>query len=99
MAVPFCLHTLSNTILSVYHFVGIPFCPHHSVRYHFHSFVTLMYVAPLQGYYSEALPTHSTAKRSSFKARTECVRVNPGEAIAVQKEAHSKQRGQPPRMH
>src|SRR6218665_905553 len=44
-------------------------------------------------------PNYSTAKKSSFKARVECIRVNPGGAIAVPMEAHSKQRGLPLRMH
>jgi len=38
-------------------------------------FITWIYIAPLQGYYSETLPT--LAKKSSFKARVECVRMNP----------------------
>src|SRR6218665_4008089 len=43
-----------------------------------HSFITEIYIAPLQGYYSEALPT-LTAKKKSFETRVECVRKNPGE--------------------
>ena len=49
-----------------------------------HSFITEIYIAPLQGYYSEALPTLARLKRS-FEARVECVRKNPGEGGVVSK--------------
>ena len=45
-----------------------------------HSFITEIYIAPLQGYYSEVLPT----KKKSFEARVECVRKNPGEQLLRQ---------------
>jgi len=38
------------------------------------SFITLIFIAPLQGYYSEALLTLARLKEQ-FKARVECVRV------------------------
>ena len=44
-----------------------------------HSFITEIYIAPLQGYYSEAIPTPCTAKEKSFEAKVKCVRKNPGE--------------------
>src|SRR6218665_3218693 len=46
----------------------------------FHSFITEIYIAPLQGYYSEALPTLARLKRRvlTFETRVECVRKNPG---------------------
>src|SRR6218665_958071 len=48
----------------------------------------------------KSAPDSSTAKNSSFKARVECVRVNPGVQSQCQFDGtHSKQRGQPPRMH
>ena len=64
-----------------------------------HSFITEIYIAPLQGYYSEALATLARLKRKSFGAGVKCVRKNPGAAIIAPKEAHSTQMGQPPRMH
>ena len=44
-----------------------------------HSSITEIYIAPLQGYYSEALPTIARLKNKSFEARVKCVRKNPGE--------------------
>ena len=60
---------------------------------HFHSFI---YYMNLHSAYSRLLrsaPDSCTAKKCNFKARVECIRVNPGGAIAVPMEAHSKQRG------
>ena len=48
-------------------------------------FITQIYIAPFQGYYSEALPTLAQLKRKSFEARVECVRKNPGEQSLRQK--------------
>src|SRR6218665_8862 len=42
-------------------------------------------------------PDSSMTKKSGLKARVDCVRVNPEEQSPMQ--SHSKQRGQPPRMH
>src|SRR6218665_368643 len=52
-----------------------------------HSFITEIYIAPLQGYYSEALPTLARLKRRVLRVdqkgrvegRVECVRKNPGD--------------------
>src|SRR6218665_2842811 len=44
-----------------------------------HSFITEPYIAPLQGYYSETLPTLARLKEKSFEAKVEYVRKNPGE--------------------
>ena len=61
-----------------------------------HSFITEIYIAPLQGYYSEALPTLARLKRRVLSKM--CQKESWG-AISATKEAHSTQRGQPPRMH
>ena len=62
-----------------------------------HSFITWIYIAPLKGYYSEALRTLAQLKKCSFKAIV--YRTRQSElwgAIAVPMEANSKQRGIPP---
>src|SRR6218665_820944 len=61
-----------------------------------HSFIHYgdLYSAPSRLLLRSA-PDPCTAKKKSFEARVKCVRKNPGET----KEAHSTQRGQPPRMH
>jgi len=43
-----------------------------------------IYVAPLQGNYSEVLPIPYTAKKNSFKAIIECVRVHHGGQLQCQ---------------
>src|SRR6218665_555316 len=68
----------------------------HLLAIHY-SFITEIYIAPLQGYYSEALPTLAWLKRS-FEAIVKCVRKNPGEQSLHQRKP-IPHRGQPPRMH
>ena len=42
-----------------------------------------IYIAPFQGYYSEALPTLAQLKRTAL-SRAECVKMNPGEQSLCQ---------------
>src|SRR6218665_1534589 len=62
-----------------------------------HSFIMEIYIAPLQGYYLEVLPTLAWLQRTVFMLKIECVRKKPGEQSLCQRK--STQRGQPLRMH
>jgi len=53
---------------------------------------------PLPGYYSEALPTLARLKRAVLRL-SRMHQSEPWGVIAVPMEAHSKQRGLPPRMY
>src|SRR6218665_1235292 len=54
-------HSLQASNLFLLHILHSPIQHNH---YHFiHSFITEIYIAPLQGYYSEALPTLARLKR------------------------------------
>jgi len=48
------------------------------------SFVTEIYIAPLRGYYSEALPTLARLKKTVFRLVVECVGKNPGDQSLCQ---------------
>src|SRR6218665_2430380 len=58
-------------------------------------FITEIYIAPLQDYYSEALPTPARLKRS-FEAIVKCVRKNPEEQSLRQRKPIPHRGGQPP---
>jgi len=61
-----------------------------------HSFITEIYVAPLQGYCLEVLPALALLKEQ-YKTRRGCVRMNLG--ITTSLEACSIRMGQPKRRH
>jgi len=63
-----------------------------------HSFIIRIYIAPLLGYYSEALPTPARLKRAVLRVEQNAPEWTLGILIAVPMEAHSKPRGLPLRL-
>ena len=54
-------------------------------QYMLHSFITSIYIAPVHGNYSGALPTHPRLK-SSFEIATEHLSMDPGQQTQVWRE-------------